>query len=159
MFNTVELFTPGEVQNKKKTFTKFGKYSLKLYFNTEDLQFIINCNIQHINKNFQTKKNDKPLEVDFKIGDYTFNNIQRLLLFNGSTTKLTTKENALLTLLCQRKNDLLEREYALKTIWGDDNFFTARSMDVFITKLRKKLKQDKNLQIVNVRGFGYKLIS
>ena len=72
--------------------------------------------------------------------------------------KLTTKEAELLTLLSNRPNELLQRDYALKTIWLDDNFFNARSMDVYITKLRKRLKADPNVAIINVHGKGYKLI-
>ena len=72
--------------------------------------------------------------------------------------KLTTKEAELLTLLSNRQNELLQRDYALKTIWIDDNYFNARSMDVYITKLRKHLKEDPNVEIINVHGKGYKLV-
>ena len=72
--------------------------------------------------------------------------------------KLTTKESELLKLLCQNPNEVLERNYALKVIWSDDNYFNARSMDVYITKLRKHLKIDPSVEIMNVHGKGYKLI-
>ena len=72
--------------------------------------------------------------------------------------KLTTKESELLKLLCQNVNKVLERNYALKNIWADDNYFNARSMDVYITKLRKHLKKDPSVEIINVHGKGYKLI-
>ena len=94
----------------------------------------------------------------FLIGAYTFKPTQQLLEHDGETTKLTTKENALLTMLCQNKNNITERDITLKTIWGQDNYFTARSMDVFITKLRKYLKSDPQINIINVHGKGYKLI-
>jgi DNA-binding response OmpR family regulator len=73
-------------------------------------------------------------------------------------TKLTTKECELLALLVQNGNSILERNYALKTIWVEDNYFNARSMDVYITKLRKLLKDDPNVEIINIHGKGYKLI-
>ena len=72
--------------------------------------------------------------------------------------KLTTKESELLKLLCSNANEVLERNYALKTIWLDDNYFNARSMDVYITKLRKHLKPEPEIEIINVHGKGYKLI-
>ena len=74
-------------------------------------------------------------------------------------TKLTTKENELLALLCSHANEILQRDYALKTIWIDDNYFNARSMDVYITKLRKHLKDDPQIEIINIHGKGYKLIT
>ena len=73
--------------------------------------------------------------------------------------KLTTKESELLGLLCAHANEILQRDYALKTIWIDDNYFNARSMDVYITKLRKHLKADENVEIINIHGKGYKLIT
>ena len=74
-------------------------------------------------------------------------------------TKLTTKENELLALLCAHANEILQRDFALKTIWIDDNYFNARSMDVYITKLRKHLKDDPKIEIINIHGKGYKLIT
>ena len=76
----------------------------------------------------------------------------------GKDQKLTTKENELLKLLCANANNVLERNFALKSIWDDDNYFNARSMDVYITKLRKYLKEDSSLEILNIHGKGYKLI-
>ncbi|MCO5234029.1 MAG: response regulator transcription factor [Chitinophagales bacterium] len=80
------------------------------------------------------------------------------IVFNHQSIKLTTKENELLRLFFERKNNILEREVALKHVWQDDSYFTARSMDVFISKLRKYLKDDATLSIVNVHGTGYKLL-
>ena len=77
---------------------------------------------------------------------------------DGEQTKLTTKESELLNLLCTHANDVLNRDFALKTIWIDDNYFNARSMDVYITKLRKHLKADPAIEIINIHGKGYKLI-
>ena len=81
-----------------------------------------------------------------------------MLTFKDHTIKLTTKESELLELLCRHKNEILERNYALKAIWIDDNYFNARSMDVYITKLRKYLKKDPSVKILNVHGKGYKLL-
>ena len=92
------------------------------------------------------------------IGDFTFDTQKQTLTYNGVESKLTTKEAELLTLLSNRPNELLQRDYALKTIWIDDNYFNARSMDVYITKLRKHLRADKKVDIINVHGKGYKLV-
>jgi len=94
----------------------------------------------------------------FEIGDFTFDAQKQTLTHDGTEQKLTTKENELLKLLCEHKNDLLERNYALKQIWSEDSYFNARSMDVYITKLRKYLKADPTIQILNIHGKGYKLI-
>ena len=97
-------------------------------------------------------------QTNIKIGKYLFNHTKQLLFFEEKQTSLTNRESELLFLLNQNKNSTTERVYILNKLWGNDDFFNARSMDVFITKLRKKLKQDQNVQIINVRGFGYKLI-
>jgi two-component system OmpR family response regulator len=92
------------------------------------------------------------------IGEFSFDSKKQLLTRPGSRQKLTTKESELLKLLCNNMNQVLERNFALKAIWIDDNYFNARSMDVYITKLRKYLKGDPNVQIINVHGKGYKLV-
>jgi DNA-binding response OmpR family regulator len=94
----------------------------------------------------------------FKLGKYTFDSQKQTLTDGKETQKLTTKESELLRLLCVNVNKVLERNFALKTIWVDDNYFNARSMDVYITKLRKHLKEDPSVEIINVHGKGYKLI-
>ena len=94
----------------------------------------------------------------FKIGNFTFDTQKQILTINGEHVKLTTKESELLNLLCTHANDVLNRDFALKTIWIDDNYFNARSMDVYITKLRKHLKADPAIEIINIHGKGYKLI-
>ena len=94
----------------------------------------------------------------FTIGRYTFDIRKQTLTEGENTVKLTTKESELLKLLCQNANKVLERNYALKSIWIDDNYFNARSMDVYITKLRKHLKDEPSVEIINVHGKGYKLI-
>lgn len=94
----------------------------------------------------------------YKLGEFLFDTQHQLLVRGEQKTKLTTKECELLTLLCKHANDVLQRELALKTIWIDDNYFNARSMDVYITKLRKLLKDDPSIEINNVHGKGYRLI-
>jgi DNA-binding response OmpR family regulator len=94
----------------------------------------------------------------FQLGNFIFDTQRQVLILGDEQTKLTTKESELLTMLCIHVNDVLERDLALKTIWMDDNYFNARSMDVYITKLRKLLKADPNIEINNVHGRGYRLI-
>jgi DNA-binding response OmpR family regulator len=96
--------------------------------------------------------------VIYKMGKFTFDTQKQLLTIGDNVTKLTTKESELLSLLCAHANDILERNHALKTIWIDDNYFNARSMDVYITKLRKHLKADPSIEIINIHGKGYKII-
>ncbi|MBD8388968.1 response regulator transcription factor [Dysgonomonas sp. BGC7] len=95
----------------------------------------------------------------YQFGDMSFDTQKQILTIKGESTKLTTKEAELLALLCAHANDILERNHALKQIWVDDNYFNARSMDVYITKLRKLLKPDPSIEIINIHGKGYKLIA
>ena len=95
----------------------------------------------------------------YTIGAYSFDSLHQMLTYKDITIKLTTKESELLELLCRHGNEILERNYALKTIWIDDNYFNARSMDVYITRLRKYLQKDPSVKILNIHGRGYKLIS
>lgn len=101
----------------------------------------------------QQKEEDTHL---FKIGKYHFDYQKRLLSLNGNEQKLTSKENELLKLLCINQGKMLERTYALKAIWEDDNYFNARSMDVYIAKLRKLLSEDERIEIMNVHGRGFR---
>lgn len=95
---------------------------------------------------------------EFDLGSYHFNPRLRELTVNGKTQTLSPKENELLKMLAEYKNDLLPRETALKKIWGSDTYFNGRSMDVYIAKLRKYLKEDDNLEIVNIHGNGFRLV-
>lgn len=95
---------------------------------------------------------------DYKVGKYHFDYNKQRLMLDGEETKLTTKENELLYLLCKNKNGVMERSFALKAIWGDDNYFNGRSMDVYIAKLRKHLKDDPAIEILNIHGRGFKLV-
>lgn len=112
--------------------------------------------IEAILRRVRGKKNKEA--TVYRIGRFTFDTQKQLLSIGEKQTKLTTKENELLALLCAHSNEILQRDFALKTIWIDDNYFNARSMDVYITKLRKHLKDDDQIEIINIHGKGYKLI-
>ncbi|MGB0838243.1 MAG: response regulator transcription factor [Flavobacteriaceae bacterium] len=115
-----------------------------------------------INVILQRKENDKKVDDDmfeFQIGKYHLNSKLRYLTLEGQEPqKLSPKENKLLKLLAVHKNDLMPRELALTKIWRDDNYFTSRSMDVYIAKLRKYLKGDENVEIINIHGEGFRLV-
>lgn len=122
-------------------------------FSMEELTFRIEAILRRV-------KGKKGKEcTTYKLGKFTFDTQKQLLTIDGNQTKLTTKESELLSLLCAHANDILQRDFALKTIWIDDNYFNARSMDVYITKLRKHLKADDSIEIINIHGKGYKLIT
>jgi len=105
------------------------------------------------------KQSDLPEEsAVFQVGNYTFDYSHHQLSADEKSTKLTSKESELLKLFCQNLNQPISRSYALKTIWGDDSYFNARSMDVYITKLRKHFKEDPTIQIMNLHGEGFKLM-
>ncbi|MEZ3518332.1 MAG: response regulator transcription factor [Muribaculaceae bacterium] len=123
-------------------------------FSMEELVARINAILRRV----RGARDNKEITL-YKLGKFTFDTQKMVLIADDSTTKLTTKESELLTLLCEHLNDVLERNYALKTIWVDDNYFNARSMDVYITKLRKLLKGDPDIEIINIHGKGYKLIA
>lgn len=97
-------------------------------------------------------------ESQYTIGIYAFDPLKQMLTYENTSVRLTTKESELLELLCRHKNEVLERNFALKSIWIDDNYFNARSMDVYITRLRKYLRKDTTVKILNVHGRGYKLL-
>lgn len=102
--------------------------------------------------------NKEQEKTNFTIGNYSFDYQKRILSYNNETQKLTSKENDLLRLLCLNEGKVLERTYALKAIWEDDNYFNARSMDVYIAKLRKHLKHDDTIEIMNVHGRGFRFM-
>lgn len=132
-------------------FTIGGNDYLKKPFSMEEL-------IVRINNLLQRTQLQQSSEL-ISLGHYTFNFTKQTLQFKNETPELLTHREAhLLFHLIQNKNQVLDRTMILNKLWGNDDFFNARSMDVFITKLRKKLSQDESLQIINVRGFGYKLV-
>ena len=122
-------------------------------FSIEELTFRIEAILRRV----KGKKNKE--RTFYKIGSFTFDTQKQILARGDEQTKLTTKESELLSLLCAHANEILQRDFALKTIWIDDNYFNARSMDVYITKLRRHLKADENVEIINIHGKGYKLIT
>lgn len=103
------------------------------------------------------KEKKEVAATHFQIGNYQFDTVTRILKNGGSDKKLSPKEGQLLQLLCEHQNDVLPREKALKTIWKEDSYFTTRSMDVYIAKLRKYLKGDEKVRIENVHSKGYGL--
>jgi len=105
----------------------------------------------------KSRVNDSSVHI-FSIGAYQFDSEKQVLQFNAKQQRLTTKENQLLRLLCIHENEILDRTFALKSIWKDDNYFNGRSMDVYIAKLRKYLKEDSKIEIINVHGKGFKLL-
>lgn len=106
----------------------------------------------------RTNSSDQPVNSTYQIGKFSFDPETRMLRIGDEENKLTTKENHLLKLLAKNKNEILDRQAALRSIWGDDNYFNGRSMDVYIAKLRKILKADDSIEIMNVHGRGFKLI-
>ena len=122
-------------------------------FSMEELVFRIEAIMR------RTKGKKSKESTVYHIGQFTFDTQKQLLCIGDEQRKLTTKENELLALLCSHANEILQRDFALKTIWIDDNYFNARSMDVYITKLRKHLKDDPKIEIINIHGKGYKLIT
>lgn len=146
------IFLTAKSQTKDvvEGFSHGGNDYLKKPFSMEELIVRIHSLLNRITLQQDTSQ--------ISIGNYVFNHTQQMLHFNDEQQQLTHREAELLLHLSQKKNEVLDRTFILKKLWGNDDFFNARSMDVFITKLRKKLKKDTSIQIVNVRGFGYKLI-
>jgi DNA-binding response OmpR family regulator len=122
-------------------------------FNMEELTARISAILKRVSSDTESHFDD------IKIGKLTFNPKMQILSKDDFSVSLTTKESDLLILLYKNKNDILERDHALKAIWGDDNYFNGRSMDVYIAKLRKYLKHDEQIQIINVHGRGFKLLT
>ena len=98
-------------------------------------------------------------QINFTVGEYGFDSQRQMLEYGSKSQKLTSKESDLLRLLALHKNDILDRSLALNTIWGDDSYFNSRSMDVYIAKLRKYLKEDPTVEIMNIHGKGFRLIA
>lgn len=146
------IFLTAKSQTKDvlEGFEHGGNDYLKKPFSMEELIVRIKALLDRV----PLKTNHEALTI----GNYVFNHTKQLLIWNREELLLTHRESELLLHLYQKKNDILDRTFILKKLWGDDDFFNARSMDVFISKLRKKLQKDPTVQIINVRGFGYKLI-
>jgi DNA-binding response OmpR family regulator len=123
-------------------------------FSIEELQMRIEA-VMRRTRNVQVD----PEQDVFELSNYTFHYTRQVLVINNEEVKLTSKEADLLHLLCLNRNRVLDRNSALFAIWNDDSYFNARSMDVYITKLRKYFCENPNVQIINVRGKGFKLIA
>lgn len=141
-------------EDKLEGFKLGGDDYLTKPFSMEELEVRIEAVLRRVGKS----QNHENQPVRFTLGKYKFDYGTQQLKLNGHVQSLTTKEAELMKLLCINKNKVVEREIALKLIWGNDSYFTGRSMDVYITKLRKYLKEDPNIEIVNVHGTGFKLM-
>ncbi|MFN0202197.1 MAG: response regulator transcription factor [Bacteroidia bacterium] len=150
MFLTAKSLTDDVV----KGFEIGGNDYLKKPFSMEELIVRITSLLKR--SEGQTTENKEVKVVE--IGKFWFDMDKQELNFQGEIKKLSHRESELLRFLYEYKNQVMERAPVLKQLWGDDNFFTARSMDVFITKLRAYLKKDSGVEILNVRGIGYKLV-
>ena len=114
--------------------------------------------LMRIHAVFNRASLDLPSPTTFKLGSYTFDAPRHLLIRGEESRKLTSKEADLLLLLCENMNETLERTTALCKVWYEDSYFNARSMDVYITKLRKLFKDEPNVELVNIHGVGFKLV-
>lgn len=144
------------IEDKSEAFNLGGDDYITKPFRIEELLLRIKALLKRTanhEKNSEAQESDK-----FEIGDYTFDYQSQVIKIGESQQKVSTKEAELLRLLCLKKNHVLTREEALISIWHDDNYFNGRSMDVFLSKLRKYLKDDPKVEIINVHGKGYKLI-
>ena len=106
----------------------------------------------------RTETTDSEVDQHYLIGTIKYEPDIRLLHLKDEVKKLTTKENQLLKLLVKNKNEILDRQATLRAVWGDDNYLNGRSMDVYIAKLRKALKEDESIEIMKVHGKGFKLV-
>lgn len=144
----------GMMEDKTQAFELGGDDYITKPFRIEELLLRINALLKR-----STKDKKAEAVTKFDLGDFSFDSLSQTLTYKEEDSqKLSTKESELLRLLCLNKNEVLTREEALVKIWHDDNYFTGRSMDVFLSKLRKYLRKDSNIEIVNVHGKGYKLL-
>lgn len=144
------------MEDKASAYDLGGDDYITKPFRIEELLLRINALLKRV----AVKDTPEPgsAQTLFQIGDYTFDYTTQLIDYKGQQQKLSTKEAELLQLLCLKKNAVLTREEALLSIWHDDNYFNGRSMDVFLSKLRKYLREDPKVEILNVHGKGYKLL-
>ena len=143
------------MEDKASAYDLGGDDYITKPFRIEELLLRINALLKRVSKDNTAAE---PMQTQFEIGRYNFDYTTQLIHFNGQQQKLSTKEAELLQLLCLKKNTVLTREEALLSIWHDDNYFNGRSMDVFLSKLRKYLREDPKVEILNVHGKGYKLL-
>ncbi len=144
------------MEDKASAYDLGGDDYITKPFRIEELLLRINALLKRVSA--KETKVTEPVQSQFQIGSYTFDYTTQLIQHNGQQQKLSTKEAELLQLLCLKQNAVLTREEALLSIWHDDNYFNGRSMDVFLSKLRKYLREDPKVEILNVHGKGYKLL-
>jgi DNA-binding response OmpR family regulator len=143
------------IEDKTEAFTLGGDDYITKPFRIEELLLRINALLKRVSKH---KEDETSVQQSrFQIGDFVFDVAAQQITYKENTQRLSTKEAELLKLLCQKQNQVLTREEALLAIWHDDNYFNGRSMDVFLSKLRKYLKADPRVEIINIHGRGYKL--
>jgi len=145
------------MEDKASAYDLGGDDYITKPFRIEELLLRINALLKRASVTKESKVAE-PVQSQFQIGSYTFDFTTQLIQHNGQQQKLSTKEAELLQLLCLKQNAVLTREEALLSIWHDDNYFNGRSMDVFLSKLRKYLREDPKVEILNVHGKGYKLL-
>lgn len=144
------------IEDKSEAFNLGGDDYITKPFRIEELLLRINALLKRVSD--PDKNEGKPQPTNFNIGKYYFDYTAQVITNDNKQQKVSTKEAELLRLLCLKKNEVLTREEALISIWHDDNYFNGRSMDVFLSKLRKYLKDDPGVEIINVHGKGYKLL-
>jgi DNA-binding response OmpR family regulator len=144
------------IEDKAEAYNLGGDDYITKPFRIEELLLRINALFKRVSDSDKTDAVEQ--QTKFEIGNYKFDFTSQLIINADVQQKLSTKEAELLRLLCLKKNEVLTREEALISIWHDDNYFNGRSMDVFLSKLRKYLKEDPKVEIINVHGKGYKLL-
>lgn len=145
------------IEDKSEAYNLGGDDYITKPFRIEELLLRINALLKRVS---DPNKSEAPVQsTKFEIGQYKFDYPAQLITHGETQQKVSTKEAELLRLLCLKKNEVLTREEALISIWHDDNYFNGRSMDVFLSKLRKYLKDDPGVEIINVHGRGYKLLA
>ncbi len=144
------------IEDKSEAYNLGGDDYITKPFRIEELLLRINALLKRMSGPDKSGASDLPTKFD--IGNYKFDYTAQMISNGAGQQKVSTKEAELLRLLCLKKNEVLTREEALISIWHDDNYFNGRSMDVFLSKLRKYLKEDPKVEIINVHGKGYKLL-
>ncbi|MEJ7694038.1 response regulator transcription factor [Daejeonella sp.] len=144
------------IEDKSEAYNLGGDDYITKPFRIEELLLRINALLKRMSGPDKSEALDQPTKFD--VGKYKFDYTAQMISIGEGQQKVSTKEAELLRLLCLKKNEVLTREEALISIWHDDNYFNGRSMDVFLSKLRKYLKEDPRVEIINVHGKGYKLL-
>ena len=156
--NTPIIFLTAKSQVKDVVagFEAGGNDYLRKPFSMEEL--LVRMKVMLSDRRLLDFAEENTEEIHFTLGAYSFDSNKQLLIYQGREITLTARESELLKLFCQNQNRIITKKTILMKVWGDDSFFNSRSMDVFVSKLRKHLKQETRLKIMNIRGHGYKLI-